>query len=160
MPPEPARVSPANVTLPPPLAADASLGREDLFRMMLVGAGGAGAAACLLLFVVEPPRCSWRCCCDGGTAAADMVGIGMTLGMVMSVRSGAGPASTESTGTLTRLGIADGRIGTFGILQYESGIGRHAMHGQDTKINGHQCQNVPTNHPRLVPVQADQIHYR
>ena len=104
-------MSPANVTLPPPLAADASLGREDLFRMMLVGAGGAGAAACLLLFVVEPPRCSWRCCCDGGTAAADMVGIGMTLGMVMSVRSGAGPASTESTGTLTRLGIADGRIG-------------------------------------------------
>ena len=105
-------MSPANVTLPPPLAADASLGREDLFRMMLVGAAGAGAgaAAYLLLFAAEPPRCSWRCCCDGGTAAADMVG--MTLGMVMSVRSGAGPASTESTGTLTRLGIADGRIGT------------------------------------------------
>ena len=44
-----------------------------------------------------------------------MVGIGMTLGMVMSVRSGAGPASTESTGTSTRLGIAGGRIGTFAL---------------------------------------------
>ena len=76
--------------------------------MMLVGAVlVAGAAAYLLLFV----GCSWRCCCDGGTAAAADMGIGMTLGMVMSVRSGAGPASTESTGTLTRLGIADGRIG-------------------------------------------------
>ena len=105
-------MSPANVTLPPPLAADASLGREDLFRMMLAGAAGAGGAAYFLLFAAEPPRCSWRCFCDGGTAgpAADMVG--MTLGMVMSVRSGAGPASTESTGALTRLGIADGGIGT------------------------------------------------
>ena len=99
----PVRVSRANVTLPP-LEADASLGR-DLFRMMLVGAaavglvavaGRAGPAVVGLFVVAES-------CDGGGTAAA--ADIGMTLGIVMSVKSGAGPASTESMGTVTRLGI-------------------------------------------------------
>ena len=75
--------------------------------MMLVGAaavglvavaGRAGLAAAGLLVAAEPRRSASSC--DGGTAD-----IGMTLGIVMSVKSGAGPASTESMGTVTRLGI-------------------------------------------------------
>ena len=76
--------------------------------MMLVGAAAVGlvavagragpAAAVVGLFVAAERRSTSSC--DGGTAD-----IGMTLGIVMSVKSGAGPASTESMGTVTRLGI-------------------------------------------------------
>lgn len=85
--------------------------------MMLVGAaavglvavaGIAGPAAVVGLFVAEPRRRS-ACDDDCGGTAADM-DIGMTLGIVMSVRSGAGPASTESMGTVTRLGIVVGVV--------------------------------------------------
>ena len=81
---------------------------------MLVGAaaavglvaaeGMAGPAAAAARLIVAEPRRGRSASCDGGgtAAAAD---IGMTLGIVMSVKSGAGPASTESMGTVTRLGI-------------------------------------------------------
>ena len=81
--------------------------------MMLVGAAAvglvavAGPAAVVGLFVAEPRRRRSASCDDdgGGIGTAAAADIGMTLGIVMSVRSGAGPASTESMGTVTRLGI-------------------------------------------------------
>ena len=79
--------------------------------MMLVGAAVVGLvavtgpAAVVGLFVAEPRRRRSVSCDDDGGGTAAAADIGMTLGIVMSVRSGAGPASTESMGTVTRLGI-------------------------------------------------------
>lgn len=79
--------------------------------MMLVGAAAvglvavAGPAAVVGLFVAEPRRRLSASCDDDGGGTGAAADIGMTLGIVMSVRSGAGPASTESMGTVTRLGI-------------------------------------------------------
>jgi len=76
--------------------------------MMLVGAAAVAwmAVVAVSAAAAGPLRSA---CLDGGKAPpapSDMdIDMGMTLGIVMSVRSGAGPASTESMGTVTRLGM-------------------------------------------------------